>query len=215
MVAPAAIRERTVVHIVTKANRNQFARELDDMYRDRKRVFVDWLKWKIPTVNGTHEIDRFDGDEAVYLLETDRAGQHLASIRLLPTTKPHLFSEVFPQLCEGPVPSGSNIWELTRFCVSPDMVKTDGQRLMNLMWTSVVEYALSHGIAQYSCVTHIAFLSTILSAGWDTTPLGLPQMVDDGLVGAVLFKIWPETLAEARRRYGYRTSVFEAESEAA
>ncbi len=204
-----------MVHIVTRTNKQSFAAELDEMFRDRKRVFIDWLKWKIPSVNGTHEIDSFDNDAATYLIETDGRGHHLASIRLLPTVKPHLFSEVFSQLCDGPVPAGPDIWELTRFCVSPDAMKTDGHRLMNLMWTSVVEFAVRRGITQYSCVTHMAFLSQILSAGWDTTPLGLPQMVDGGLVGAVLFKISAKTLDEARARYGYHASVFEPQSEAA
>jgi acyl-homoserine lactone synthase len=200
-----------MVHIVTKANKQRFANELDEMYRDRKRVFVDWLKWKIPVINDTYEIDRFDNDEAVYLLETDGSGHHLASIRLLPTVQPHLLSEVFFSLCDGPVPSGANIWELTRFCVSPKVSKAEGHRLMNLMWTSVVEYAVSHSIVQYTCVTHIAFLAQILSAGWDTKPLGLPKIIDDGLVGAVLFRISPKTLEDAKDRYGYRASVFDSE----
>ena len=204
-----------MVHIVTKANKRRFSIELDEMYRHRKRVFVDWLKWRIPVANGTHEIDPFDDDEAVYLLEIDRQGRHLASIRLLPTERPHLLSEVFPQLCEGPIPRGDEVWELTRFCVSPDVPKHDTLRLMNLMWTSVVEYAVANRITQYTCVTHMAFLSQILSAGWDTMPLGLPKMVDDGLVGAVLFRVSRATLEEARRRYGYRASVFEPLLEAA
>jgi N-acyl-L-homoserine lactone synthetase len=204
-----------LVHIVTRTNKHNFASELDGMFRDRKRVFIDWLKWRIPSVNGTHEIDTFDNDDAIYLIESDGRGRHLASIRLLPTVKPHLFSEVFSKLCDGPLPTGPDTWELTRFCVSPDVMKTDGLRLMNLMWTSVVEFAVSRGIAQYTCVTHMAFLSQILSAGWDTKPLGLPQMVDGGLVGAVLFRLSPDTLREAHRRYGYNATVFEQQSEAA
>jgi N-acyl-L-homoserine lactone synthetase len=204
-----------LVQIITKANRSQFVAELDGMHRDRKRVFVDWLKWSIPVTEGTHEIDQFDTDDAVYLIESDGSGRHLASIRLLRTSQPHLLADVFPNLCDGPIPVGSHIWELTRFCVAPDMIRTDGVRLMNLMWTSVVEYAVLNHIAQYTCVTHMAFLSQILSAGWDTTPLGLPKMVDGGLIGAVLFRISPATLQEARSRYGYQSSVFEAQSEAA
>jgi len=198
-----------MVHIVTKRNKWRYAVPLDGMHRDRKRVFVDWLKWNIPVTDGTHEIDQFDTDDAVYLIETDGHDKHLASIRLLPTMQPHLLADVFPDLCEGPVPRGQAVWELTRFCVSPDMLKTDGRRLMNLMWTSVVEFAVRYDIAEYTCVTHMAFLSQILSAGWDTKPLGLPKMVDGGLIGAVLFKISPETLQESRSRFGYETSVFE------
>jgi acyl-homoserine lactone synthase len=39
----------------------------------------------------------------------------------------------------------------------------------------------------------MAFLSQLLSAGWRCDPLGLPQMVDGALVGAVEIGISPET----------------------
>jgi len=198
-----------MVHIVRHDNRHLFVEELDGMYRDRKRVFVDWLKWNIPVTADVYEIDQFDTDDAVYLIESDRQGRHLASIRLLPTSKPHLLSEVFSDLCEGPIPRGRDVWELTRFCVSPDRIKVDGKRLMNLMWTSSVEFAVSNRISEYSCVTHLAFLSQILAAGWDTTPLGLPKMVDGAPVGAVLFRISEQTLSESYSRFGFSGSVFE------
>jgi acyl-homoserine lactone synthase len=198
-----------MVQIVRQADRRFFQRELDGMHRDRKRVFVDWLKWNIPVTDGVYEIDQFDTEDAVYLIEADPDGRHLASIRLLPSSRPHLLSDVFADLCEGPVPRGRHIWELTRFCVSPDWVKRDGKRLMNLMWTSSVEFAVQNHIREYTCVTHLAFLSQILAAGWDTTPLGLPKLVDGGMVGAVLFRISEATLKESRARFGFSGSVLE------
>jgi N-acyl-L-homoserine lactone synthetase len=199
-----------MIHIVTPSNRHLYSHALDGMYRDRKRVFVDWLKWKVPVVNGIYEIDQFDTDDAIYLIELDPlTRKHLASIRLLPTTKPNLLGEVFPSLCEKtPPPRATDTWELTRFCVTPDVPKADVKRLMNLMWTSVVEFAVANDIAHYTCVTHMALLSVILAAGWDTEPLGLPQTFDGGLIGAVLFHIKNETLGEAHKRFGYTGSVF-------
>jgi N-acyl-L-homoserine lactone synthetase len=205
-----------MVQIVEATSRSRYSARLDGMYRDRKRVFIDWLKWNIASEDGLREIDQFDMDGAIYLIETGEADKHLASIRLLPSVRPHLLTEVFSSLCDGPIPRGSHVWELTRFCVSPDVSKPDAVRLMNLMWTSVVEFAVARDIRQYTCVTHMAFLSQILTAGWDTRPLGLPQVFDGGMIGAVLFNINPDTLQEARRRYGYSCSVFETRhSEAA
>jgi acyl-homoserine lactone synthase len=206
-----------MIHIVTADNKHLYHHAFDGMYRDRKRVFVDWLKWKVPVVNGIYEIDQFDTDDAIYLIELDPKSQkHLASIRLLPTTKPNLLGEVFPSLCNATPPQATDTWELTRFCVTPDVPKDDVKRLMNLMWTSVVEFAGANDIAHYSCVTHMALLSVILSTGWDTEPLGIPQTFDGGLIGAVMFHIKPDTLSEARRRFGYTGSVFATEqSEAA
>lgn len=201
-----------MVHIVHAQNKAQFGTLLKAMHRDRKRIFVDWLKWDVPVVDGAYEVDQFDTDAAIYLIEGDpRCGQHHASVRLLPTTGPHLLADVFPVLCEGPVPKGYDIWELTRFCISPEVTKSEARHLMNLMWTAVVEYAVEHKIAKYTCITHIQFLSQILTAGWDTEPLGLPQKIDGCQIGAILFGMSPAILDEARTRFGYHESVFQGE----
>jgi N-acyl-L-homoserine lactone synthetase len=197
-----------LVAIVTGAGDVRHTALIDSMHRDRKRVFVDWLHWNVPVTDGKYEIDQFDTSDAVYLVEAC-GHRHLASIRLLPTTKPHLMSEVFPVLCAEGVPTGSDVWELTRFCISPDVEKTEAYRLRDLMWTASVEYALTHGIRKLTCATHLQFLSQILAAGWETEPLGLPQVIDGAAVGAVLFRITTATLEESRRRYGFVRSVFE------
>jgi N-acyl-L-homoserine lactone synthetase len=199
-----------VVHIVSSANRSGFKSQIDQMHRDRKRVFVDWLRWKVPVVDGKYEIDQFDCPNAIYLINCDpQTGRHLASLRLLPSTQPHLLQDVFPILCDGPVPVGEDVMELTRFCVSPDVAKADAVRLMNQMWVAAVEYALLFGISRYSCISHLQFVSLMLSSGWDAVPLGLPQNVDGEMVGAILFSITTETLREGRRRFGYRFPVLD------
>jgi acyl-homoserine lactone synthase len=203
-----------MVAIVTAANRSHYAHEIEQMHRDRKRVFVDWLNWNVKVTDGLYEIDQFDNDDAVYLIEAEK-GRHLASIRLLPTTGPHLMSEVFSSLCAQGVPRGEDIWEFTRFCISPDVSKEETRRLRDLMRTATVEYAALYGITRYSCVTHLQFLSQILAFGWDTEPLGLPQEIDGTAMGAILFKMTPKSLAQSRERYGYRGSVFEIADRAA
>jgi len=203
-----------MVRIITASNSSLHSTELDGMYRDRKRVFVDRLKWKIPVVDGVREIDSFDNADAVYLLTSEvLTRKHIASLRLLPTDRPHLFSTVFSNLCEGPIPTGKGTFELTRFCVSPDVSKADAHKFRDLMWVACVEYAVTHEIHRYTCVTHMQFLSQILAAGWEAEPLGLPQEIDGGQVGALLLHITPETLADARRRYGYRAPVLECDFE--
>lgn len=198
-----------MVAIITAANRGCFTEELEQMHRDRKRVFVDWLKWNVLVTDGVCEVDQFDNDDTVYLVEAE-GGRHLASIRLLPSTRPHLMSEVFSSLCAEGVPRGEDIWEFTRFCISPDVSKEEAHRLRDLMRIATVEYAALHGITRYTCVTHLQFLSQILAFGWDTEPLGLPQVIDGIAMGAILFRITPNSLAQARERYGYRSSVFDS-----
>src|SRR3546814_19037277 len=67
--------------------------------------------------SGRFEVDQFDDVHARYLVLTDRQGSHLGSARLLDTRRPHILGELYPELCEVEVPSGSSISEITRFCL--------------------------------------------------------------------------------------------------
>ena len=59
------------------------------MFRARKEVFADLLKWNVPILAGDYEIDQFDDVNASYVVVVGDEGQHLASARLLPTLRPH------------------------------------------------------------------------------------------------------------------------------
>jgi acyl-homoserine lactone synthase len=195
-----------MVHVVTSADRARFAEPLAQMHRDRKRVFVDRLGWKVPVVDGQYEIDQFDTEDAVYLLALDEAGRHAGSIRLMPSTKPHLLSDVFPHLCEEDVPISDEVWEITRLVTSPDLA-SPGKYRQQLM-VAVIEFALLYGVRRYTCVSHVQYLSQVLAVGWDCEPLGLPQPGDDGMMaGAIAISITPDTLSLVRGRAGLRSPI--------
>ena len=61
------------------------------MLQDRKIVLMDRLGWDLESPDGLHEIDRYDGDDTLYLIvHQAQTGRHLGSVRLLPSTGPHL-----------------------------------------------------------------------------------------------------------------------------
>lgn len=196
-----------MVHVVTSADRARFAEPLAQMHRDRKRVFVDRLGWNIPVVEGEFEIDQFDTDDAVYLLSLDEAGRHAGSIRLLPSTKPHLLADVFPHLCADGVPVTDEVWEITRLVTSPDIAQPMKHRQQ--LMVAVIEFALLYGVRRYTCVSHMQYLSQVLAVGWDCEPLGLPQPEPETgmMVGAIAISITPETLSLVRGRAGLRTPI--------
>ncbi|WP_372857624.1 acyl-homoserine-lactone synthase [Sphingomonas sp.] len=86
---------------------------LNLMFAARKSVFVDLLRWNVPVRDGRHEIDQFDDDLARYLILLSDDGRHLASARLLPTSRPHILDTLFPALCDGEPPRGAGVWEIT------------------------------------------------------------------------------------------------------
>ncbi len=198
-----------MLHVITARNRHSYVREIDSMHRDRKRVFVDRLKWDLRVFDGEREVDQFDTDDAVYIMEADNR-HHLASLRLLPTTKPHLLGDIFPFLCKGDVPRGEDIWELTRLCITPDVDKAEAAGLRGIVWLGALRYAFARGIHKFTGVTHAQFLSQVLAAGLHVEPLGLPQVYRGDLIGAHIVHISPDDLKRERDKLRERARHAEA-----
>jgi len=84
--------------------------------RYRHRVFVEMLGWPLQTHEHGLELDQFDREDTVYIVARDAINEVAGTARLLPTSRPYLLGEVFPELLHGePVPSASEVWELSRF----------------------------------------------------------------------------------------------------
>jgi acyl-homoserine lactone synthase len=168
---------------------------LKAMFAACKRVFVDLLKWDVPVLDGKYEVDQFDDEHAEYLVVADSDGRHLASARLLPTTRPHILDSPFPELCAGPRPRGPSIREITRFCLDLAAGARGRREARNVLVSALVEHALANGIDTYTGVAEFAWLQQILAFGWPCRPLGIPQPVSGGLLGALVIDVTPDTLA--------------------
>lgn len=105
------------------------AGRLDDLPSDihhhlgtfRYKVFVQRLHWEIPGVShdAASEWDEFDGGSTVHLVALSADDEVCGCARLMPTTRPYLLRDIFPELA-GPasLPSSSSIWEMSRFAGS-------------------------------------------------------------------------------------------------
>ena len=91
------------------------AEVLVGLARFRHRVFVEMLGWELQTRDGL-ELDQFDRADTVYVAARNEHGAVVGIARLLPTTRPYLLRDVFPQLLhEQPLPCTAAVWELSRF----------------------------------------------------------------------------------------------------
>jgi acyl-homoserine lactone synthase len=202
-----------MVDVVTSCNRYKYESQLALMHEDRRRIFVDSLKWEIPVVDGRFEIDQFDNDDAVYLLALDAKKEtHLGSVRLLPSSKPHLLGDVFPMLCDNGVPRGEDIWEITRLCTAPQLRGREAWLARSYLAVGMVEFALLYGISRYTCVAETSWLSSIMAVGWECEPLGLPQEINGESIGALMINISPATLQLFRMKMGWRLPVLELDA---
>jgi len=183
-----------MVYIVNRFNRSAHSALVQAMHAERKRVFVDMLRWDLPHENNL-EYDQYDGDDAQYLILQDQEnGDHLASLRLLRTDRPHILGDIFPFLCDEIVPSGFDVREITRFCLSSKLNAQDRQQARNILVRGMVEYGLISGFSAYTAVCEMGFLSQVLAVGWDVDPLGMPQIVNGKMIGAFRIKLAADTL---------------------
>jgi N-acyl-L-homoserine lactone synthetase len=163
------------------------------MFEARKQVFVDLLKWDLPVLNGRYEIDQFDDEHAAYIVIGSDDGMHLGSARLLKTTRAHILGDLFPELCAGPVPTGADVLEITRFCLGRGQGAMRRRETRNQLISALVRHALAKGIRVYTGVAEMGWLQQILAFGWDCRPLGKPVEFGCGLLGALSISITPET----------------------
>jgi acyl-homoserine lactone synthase len=168
---------------------------LRSMFEARKRVFVDLLKWDLPVLADRFELDHFDDPHATYLIVTDLDGEHLASARLLPTTRPALLDGLFPHLVAGPVPRGPRIFEITRFCLSRDVRAAARRAARDMLLTGLVAHALENGIDTYTGVAELAWFRQVQRFGWECHALGDPCLEAGRTLTALRIAIAGDTLA--------------------
>jgi N-acyl-L-homoserine lactone synthetase len=163
------------------------------MFEARKRVFVDLLGWDLPVLADRFEIDQYDDQHARYLILADTDQNHLASARLLPTTRPHILGDLFAELCDDQPPTGPDTWEITRFCLDRSLRAPERRRWRDALVTALAHYAIEHGITTYTGVAEQGWLEQILKFGWHAEPLGVPYTIGRMTLGALRIEITPET----------------------
>ena len=192
-----------MIAIVTAHNRHRYEDAMEQAYRLRHRVFVEDMGWSSLAREDGREIDQFDDAHAVHMLYL-REGRVLGYQRMLPTTRPHLLSEVLPQLCEGERPSGPEIWEWTRYCVEPAH-RERGRALSpvaHALLSGIVQWGLASGISTVIIEMNPLWLLRLVQLHFRTVPLGIPQKIDGQDVLAVTASFDHRTLARLREMGG-------------
>jgi len=163
-----------MVEVITKANRHLYDSVLEEMYEQRYRLLIKGLGWNVPGCQPDRDVDDFDTEDTVYLVESHpETSQLIASCRLNPTIKPHLLSEVFADQCElRGVPQGETIWELSR--VAYDHQRSTGElfrKTRAVMRLAIAEFCIATGIQSLTWLSRRDMYATI-STFWPTRPLG-------------------------------------------
>ena len=177
---------------------------LASMFEDRKRLFVDLLGWDVPILASRYEVDHFDNRAGIYIVASDGARAHAGSMRLIPTTIPHILDTLFPSLAEVGIPTGAGVFEITRLCLPARFSAAERLSIRNRLITAMVDHALERGIHTLTGVVSASFREQVLAMGWRGEALGPPRIVDGASLGAFAIEIGADTPARLRAKGIYR-----------
>ena len=194
-----------MIRVIDQANQLRYRDTLEGQFRFRHDIFVKERGWTAFDQDGRYEVDQYDNEKTVYVVALDDE-RVVGCFRLYPTDAPHMLSEVFPYLVEGPVPQRSDFMEMTRISVSRDR-RHSGTYYQLL--AGLQEYGLQHGLTAVTAVIRLFRMPVVQNAGFKVHPLGLPRDVDGETLVAVMFEIDEESLVRIRRTAGVTGPVLE------
>ena len=156
------------------------SRRLEGMFKLRHEVFKERLEWEVGSQNG-RERDMFDDLDPVYIVCEDE-GDVLGTWRLLPTTKPYMLKDVFPELLYGmPAPEAPDVWEISRFAVSKRVCGNDSlgtiKKVTNLLLEQLFTFAAQRDIRQIVAVADVRFERILKRSGLLTHRYGPPLQI--------------------------------------
>ena len=122
-----------MIRIFNRNTGKQNPGDLDAMFRLRKRVFHDLLKWDV-SLRGDWEIDHYDDANPLYVMSySEQTGRLRGALRLLPTLGPNMLDDTFPILLgDNPQVRSASIWESSRFCIDPAISQDRGSNQVTI-----------------------------------------------------------------------------------
>ena len=198
-----------MIHVFQDDGTLETAALLDRCYRYRHRLFVERLGWEALRKPDGREIDQFDGPDAIHVagVESERI---VCYSRFLPTTGPHLLSDLYPDLLDGdPVPRGPGIYEWTRGSVVPE--RQDGASAYSMpareLYLGVLEWGLAGGVEGFTIEFDPFLITRMLQLDYEVRPLALPKMIDGRMVVPAYIGFTEQTLETCREFFGIQHSV--------
>jgi acyl homoserine lactone synthase len=174
------------------------------------------MHWDVNVVDGW-EIDAFDDLNPLYLLSLDENEQVRGSLRLLPTTGPHMLADVFSTLLpDGEPIRSATIWESSRFSVDLDAPSVRAENGVNHVTAELIlgitEVGLAAGLTHVVSAYDLVMERVLKRAQCHAERLGEPQRVGRVKAVAGLFDVSNAMLKRVRAASEITGSVLEVQS---
>jgi acyl-homoserine lactone synthase len=199
-----------MIFILEGSQRRKLGYYFDRMFKLRHQVFIKELGWNLPKSQVDCEIDEYDVDEAIYLLDITDDDTLQGTVRLTPSLSCSLVADYFPHLIECGLPARSPlVYEATRYIFIPLSKSAQENRIAKArLLAGMVEWCLENRLSHIQCVVDMMAFPSWVDLVPQTMPLGLPHPYGGGR-GApgggdcIAFR-WPTTpeVIDGIRSYG-------------
>ena len=183
---------------------------MERAFRFRHAIFVEEKGWTDLRRPDGRERDQFDDEHAVHQICL-RDGEIAGYQRLLPTTRPHLLTEVLSDLCREAPPAGPDVFEWTRFAVAREhrevRPKPDGVFLELAL--GVVEWGMANEVDTVTVVIDWRLMVLAMQLRFFVRPLGFPKRIGRDEVVALRMSFNQETLAALHQARGSQAPVLQ------
>ena len=119
------------------------------MFRHRADQFRTRLNWDVHVDRDGFERDYYDTLNPMYVIVTSERGDHLGSMRFLPTIGRTMLNDHFSGLYRGQAIQSPATWECTRFCLAPGAGPRTAVKLLAAGASLMKEFNLHHLIAVF------------------------------------------------------------------
>lgn len=198
-----------MINCVNCETAQYFGKALSSQYRLRYRSFVDRQDWALSSFRGM-EYDCYDTPATSYLVWQDERGEVRGTSRLIPTDRPYMLRDLWPESVENiPLPASVRIWEGSRFCIDRDLPQALRRRITAEIVCAYLEFALAQNIrAIIGIMPPLIWRSVFINAGWDVEFLGKAGHYGGGRKNiAGQMHVSAAALAQVRRRTGIHHPV--------
>lgn len=168
---------------------------MERVFRFRHTIFVEEKGWSDLRQPDGLERDRFDDAHAIHQVCL-RDDEIVGYQRLLPTTRPHLLSDVLTDLCRSKPPRGPRVFEWTRFCVAPrhrELRPSANGPFLELA-QGVVEWGMAHRVDTVTVAIDWRLMVIAMQLRFFVRPLGFPKRIGRDEVVALRMSFNRETL---------------------
>ncbi|MEM6826291.1 MAG: acyl-homoserine-lactone synthase, partial [Pseudomonadota bacterium] len=130
---------------------------VQSLFQDRRAQFVDRLGWDLCVSPEGLEIDEYDNERTTFLVV--REGQrHVGSCRVRPAAAGTMlidhFSQIFPGAAAFLHGQAGALWELTRFCRSPNAGQDEAREMLVHLAEMLDDFRDANSITGYVAVVY-------------------------------------------------------------